>query len=274
MSRHYSQEANQKTYSYAQLVGEAEARSKQVPQKKGGLEFMALRVQVYEKHLELAVTRKITPAEDNLLKLIELGTIGARNSRKQICSKAIFRISDLSMKLGYKEKDKIWKIVKSLHSKGYLIRDKTANKNEEVLGLDPKVFGQVLATKQHDIERKRHLSLVPDDHRLGADESSVEQTDRRSITDGSSVENRRIVGASQTDRRCSSSQDTEIIEEKPLLDSSRLILDSSRWQNRGRETNVSTGEWGKEASRKRSPEEHARILEEQLAGALSGKLIL
>lgn len=139
----------------------ADANQEQEKEKKGkGLEFMALRLDIAEKHLELAVKKKITPAEDNLLKVIQMGTIGARNSRKHICSRTLVQISQLSEKLGYKEKDKIWKLLKSLQTKGYIVREKTINKDQEMIGLNPKVFGQVLADKQHEKEKKRHLTLV------------------------------------------------------------------------------------------------------------------
>ncbi len=167
MSDQNSQEGIQgnKEFSYAGLCERArqkaaEENQKQEDTKGKGLEFMALRLDIAEKHLELAVTKKITPAEDNLLKVIQMETIGARNTRKHICSRTIVQISELSEKLGYKEKDKIWKLLKSLQTKGYIVREKTINKDQEWIGLNPKVFGQVLADRQHDKEKKRHLTLV------------------------------------------------------------------------------------------------------------------
>lgn len=133
-----------------------------IKQTKKGLEFMALKLDVANKHLELAVQKQITPAEDNLLKVIEMQTIGARNLKNQISTKASLRISEISAKLGYKEKDKIWKLLKSLHSKGIITREKTTEKDIEIIGLDCKCFGQVLCDKQHQVEKIRHLTLAVD----------------------------------------------------------------------------------------------------------------
>lgn len=148
-----------------EVLAEAKRRCPGEPkeeQKKGkGLEFMALRLDVAEKHLELAVQKKITPAEDNLLKIIQMGTIGARNSRKHICSRAEFHISDLSEKLGYKTQMKIWALLKSLEKKKYILREKTKSKGLELIGLNPSIFGgQILAERQYEKEKKRHLRLV------------------------------------------------------------------------------------------------------------------
>lgn len=159
-----SQLESQGFSNIGELLAEAKRRTAAAPQeqKKGkGLEFMALRLDVAEKHLELAVQKKITPAEDNLLKIIQMGTIGARNSRKHICSKTTFYISDLSDKLGYKTQMKIWALLKSLEKKGYIVREKTKSKGLELIGLNPKIFGgQILSDKQHEKEKKRHLTLV------------------------------------------------------------------------------------------------------------------
>ncbi len=154
-----------KPRSFAEICEEARkkaAESAQSDNKKGkGLEFMAYKISVARKHLELSVSRKITPAESNLLRLLELGTVGAQNSRSRICSKAEFFISDLSVKLGYKTQMKIWKLLKSLEAKEYIVREKTRSKGREILGLNPKEFGgQILGDRQHQVEKKRHLRLV------------------------------------------------------------------------------------------------------------------
>lgn len=150
--------------SIGELLAEAKRRESENEKKESrkgkGLDFMALRLDIAEKHLELCVQKKITPAEDNLLKVIQMASIGARNNRKHICSRTLIQVSELSQKLGYKEKDKIWKLLKSLHTKGYIVREKTINKDVEVIGLNPKFFGQILVEKQHEKEKKRHLTLV------------------------------------------------------------------------------------------------------------------
>jgi DNA-binding MarR family transcriptional regulator len=157
-----------KEFSYAELCERARLKAAELENsdqtkadKKGkGLEFMAYKLSVARKHIELAVTKKVTPVESNLLRLLEIGTIGAQNGRSHITDKAEFYISDLSKALGYKEKAKIWRVLKSLEKKGYIIREKTRHNDKEILGLNPLVFDQILIDKQHEIARKRHLTLV------------------------------------------------------------------------------------------------------------------
>ncbi len=115
--------------------------------------------------------------------MLEIGTIGAQNGRSHITDKAEFYISDLSKALGYKEKDKIWKILKSLHAKKYIIREKTRTKDKEILGLNPEVFDQILIDKQHEVSKKRHLSLVVNTHDSSVDNT---QNDVDNCTDESS----------------------------------------------------------------------------------------
>jgi hypothetical protein len=134
----------------------SEAESAPGEKKKKGLEFMALRMNVALKHLELAVTKKITPSEDNLIKILELRTIGAFKSDTE------FHISELSALLGYKEKAKIWRILKSLSDKKYIIRTKTHSKDIEILGLNPEIFDQILINKQHEKEKIKRLKIAVD----------------------------------------------------------------------------------------------------------------
>jgi hypothetical protein len=188
------------------------AKAEKEKEKKGkGLEFMAYKLCVARKHIELSVTKKITPAESNLLRLLEIGTIGAQNSRGYICSKAEFYITDLSVALGYKEKDKIWKILKSLHKKQYIIREKTRTKDREVLGLNPAVFEQILIDKQHETDKKRHLKLAVDNTTSGVDNDGNDvdksggeppglPTNHPGTTDEPSAHNRRTVGCTPTNR--------------------------------------------------------------------------
>lgn len=261
----------EKEFSYAELCEEARKRSAEMDanekEKKGkGLDFMAYRIDVARKHFELSVQRKVTPAESNLLLFLELGTIGAQNSRSQISSKAEFYIEDISKALGYKEKDKIWKLLKSLHSKGYILRDKTRSKNREILGLNPEVFSQILIDRHHEVDKKRHLRVAVDNTKQGvdnsADGSSAQPTDRHLNTDGSSGDHRQIVTHPPTDHRLTQTQVSENKDENPALYSSRSIYISSIGQNGNEETHVSQGE------RKREPteqeiEERKRFLMEQ-----------
>ena len=188
-----------------------------------GLPFMSLQFNVLFKRRQLAINKEVTPSEYYLLEEIEIGTIGARNSKYQICSIAEFDLNSLSYNLGYKEKDKIWKLVKSLHKKGLIIRKKTNIKTKEILGLNPKVFGQVLIDSYHQVEKKRHLKLVETPTQYLVE--NKEPTKHLGTTDESSPTNERFVGDEPTKRREISSQHIEIIEEKNALDSFRSSLD-------------------------------------------------
>lgn len=181
-----------KEFSFSELIEKIRQKAEEQhsqgepEQKKGkGLEFMAYKLCVAKKHIELCVTKKITLAESNLLRLLEIGTIGAQNGRSQITDKAEFFISDLSAALGYKKKDKIWTILKSLEKKKYIVREKTRNKDAEILGLNPKVFDQILIDKHHEIAKKRHLKLAVDNTGNGVDNFADEPTNRRCGTDES-----------------------------------------------------------------------------------------
>jgi hypothetical protein len=203
--------------------------------KSGGIEFMSRRMNVANTVFELAVTKKITPAERNLIDIIEMGTIGAKNDSRQFSTKAQFIIDDLSSALRYKEKDKIWKLLKSLDKKGVITREKTRFKNAEIIGLNPRMMGQILIDKLHDDETKR-MGL-----RVVVDNSKDKPTIHPGTTDESSVNHVRSVGSQRTDRPESITQTHEIIDENSLLDSYRLNLDSSRkgfetfsfWKSRG-----------------------------------------
>ncbi len=212
-------------------------------EKIGGLEFMGMRFNIIDRRHELLVNKEITSSENFLLEKIELGTIGARNARSTICSKAEFNLDDLSRGLGYKEKDKIWKLLKSLHKKNLIIRESTRYRGLEVLGLNPVEFGQILIDSQHAVEKKKHLKLAVDNSQNTVDIVEEEPTNHTSITDKSSVNHHQNVGSEQINCRQTDSQPQVIIDEKPLLDSSRLILESFRGRKR---FNLSQGEMGSE----------------------------
>lgn len=173
------------------------------------------------KLIELSITKKITPAERNLLDIIEICTAGAANSRHEFCTKTEFLLDDLSNALGYKEKDKIWSLLKSLYNKKLITREKTRSKNIEKIGLNSEYFGQILINSLHHDEKKRTLKCIVDNSKKGPTECRLD-------ADGPYVVNRRSVGWEPTNRRQSDSQHIDIVNEKSLLDSSRLILDSSR----------------------------------------------
>ena len=264
-----------KEFSYAELCErarkEAEKHQKNIEQKKRkGLEFMGLKLDIAEMHLQLAVKKLITPAEDNLLKIIEMGTIGARNSRSQICSKSEFYLEDLALILGIL-KNKVYVHLKSLEKKNYIVREKTRSKGREVLGLNPKVFGQILPDQQHERERRRHLKLV-DNNPNGVDNSGSPDQPEVQNEDDSDPESghpESLIGtSSETIQDQSQLQVSETVNENSPLDSSRFNLDIFRGQKQNQETNVSILGSGT----KRTPEEHARLIREQIQQAKEGKL--
>jgi len=208
----------------AQVAANNKKESDKIEPERKGLEFMAIRFNIVDKRRELR--SQLKPAENYLLDEIELATIGGRNEKRTIASEAQLYIEDLSNALGYKEKDKIWSLLKSLQNKKLIIRRPTRSKGLEIIGLNPEIFGQILIDKQDAIERRKHLKLVKP-----MNDSKNEHPIRRSETDESSVSIRRSIGHEPTDRRLDQTEELEIIEEKSALDSSRSLLDSSRGQN-------------------------------------------
>ncbi len=261
-----------KEISFSELCERARQRAAEANQqneeKKGkGLEFMALRLDVARKHIELAVTKKITPAEDNLLKILELGTIGAQNSRSQISTKAEFFLDDLAMTMGIL-KNKVYVHIKSLEAKGYITREKTRSKGREILGLNPVIFGgQILNDQQSEKEKKRHLRLV-DKIPFLVDKSEEEDKPEVQNQDVSSPESGPVECQNRTEEVPNQDQNTseipEFTTEKLALDSFRFKLDSLRGQKQ--ETHVSG------LKKKRTQEEHEEILRQQIEAAKAGRL--
>lgn len=254
-----------KEFSYAELCERARKEAekhKDIPEekKRKGLEFMGLKFNVAEMHLELAIKKLITPAEDNLLKVIEMGTIGARNSRSQISSKAEFYLDDLAEKLGIL-KNKIYVHLKSLEKKKYIIREKTRSKGREVIGLNPVVFGQILPDQQHERERRRHLRVVDN----SSDPGATEVQNQEGKDPESGYEESRIRTELDTFEDQNNHQVPEITRENLSLDSSRFNLDVFRGQNK-RDKSLGGDK------NKRSQQEHLQLIKEQIALAKQGKL--
>lgn len=182
---------------------------------------MGLRFNVLDKRYELKRQRIITASESDLLELIILATIGARNAKRTICSKAELAIEDLSDLMGYKTKSKIWSLLKRLHQLKLIVREPTRFKGLEVIGLNPEVFGQILINTQHESETKRSLKCVVN--------NSARKLPKQALTanegKGCNSSSERV---EQTVRLENVFQSNEIIEEKPLLDSFRSNLDSFR----------------------------------------------
>lgn len=171
----------------------------------GGLEFMGLRMNVIDKSLELEISKQINPTESLLLRFIQLGTIGGRNRKRQICSYAEFYIKDFGDLLQTRM-NKVYVHLKSLHAKELIIRIPTRSKDIQIIGLNPSVFGQILVNSQHEIEQKKHLSLVPSQDQLSPKVGPIKSQTRTKL----------VPSQDQI-----ASEPIEIIQEKPLLDSYR-----------------------------------------------------
>ena len=199
-----------------------------------GLLFMGLQFNVIDHRWQLRLNKEISVSEYFLLEAIEMGTIGARNPKHQICSESEFYLQDLSSILGYKTPMKIWKLLKDLHGKKLIVRKRTRSKASEILGLNPEKFGQILIDSQHEIEQKRYLKLVPkppvdnpeqtsDNSENGVDNFNSEQTNHLEETNESFADDKQNVCEEQPDRLQTPSQEVS-------LDCLRLIQNTLRGQ--------------------------------------------
>lgn len=195
--------------------------------KSGGLEFMAIRFNVADKRRNLRVSKEVTPAEYFLLEEIERGTIGAHNAKRMICSEAEFYLKDLAENLGILV-NKIYVQLKSLQKKNLIVRRSTRSKGLEIIGLNPTEFGQVLIDTQHEIEKKRHLKLAVDNSKKSVDVLNKEVLNKEASSPKSGLICTRFGTSLVPIQDQTDTQNIEIIEEKPLLDSSKTYLESFR----------------------------------------------
>lgn len=168
-----------------------------------GAEFMALRANVREKRRELR--KDLTPSQNYLLDDITEYTVNGWSSTKE------FDLDQLATGLGYKTTDKIYLLLKQLHKKGLIIRKPTKYAKREILGLNPKVFGQVLINHQHETEKRKHLKLLP------------QLTKQESTTYEAGVNDLQSVSQSLTDHKLKLDQPIEIIKENRPIDSYRSL---------------------------------------------------
>lgn len=187
---------------------------------------MAIRFNISDTHRWLKRNGLITFSESNLIDEIVLGTVGARNPKSQIVSKMDFHLRQLSNDLGYKDLDKLWRILKSLNSKYLIIREKSDFEGSEILGLNPYFWGQILIDKSHQQEHSRHLKCIVNNSKKSVNTPEAQPTKRPRSTDGSFASNRRIVGSSLPNRRLDTPFSQEIIEEKAPLESYRRVKKS------------------------------------------------
>jgi hypothetical protein len=241
-------DSQQNSYENNGELHGAKQRDEGGKQKGKGLDFMALRLDVARKHIQLMVKKKITPTESAFLHFLEIHTIGADNSRKQICSKAQIYLEDIASELEI-PKSRVYSILKSLDSKSYIIREKTRSKGLEVLGLNPDVFTQILTDRQHEEERRRNLRLAVDNTKNPEPEPKVEdqkqdqeqeQILNQTGTDSVPIQDTNCTNQDQNVNQ-TPSQVPEIIDGRPSLYSSRPNYISSRWQNREPKVSLSWG---------------------------------
>ena len=260
------------TYTLDELTQKAKeetAKLSSKESKKKGLEFMAIRFNVIDKRRQLQREKAITPAESCLLQEIELGTIGARNKKKNMGSQAEFYLEDLSNNLGYKSVNKIWTLLKSLEKKQLIIRKPTRSKGLELIGLNPAVFGQILIDKEHQKEKKRHLRLV-DNSEPVVDKVETPTHEACKPTHEVCAVHTRIESEAPTNRVL-----TEY--ETPPLDSFRPNLDSLKGEP---ENGAKTGEsftllgGSRDAEREAKKEAHRKRVMEQVERVNAGVLVL
>lgn len=172
---------------------------------KGEITFMSLQIRVVRTKFNLSVRKVITPMEANVLTLIELGTIGGQNKFNKFCSLGEFDLNEMNQNLNYKDKNKIYGLLKKLTEKGLIHRQHTSFKNLEILGLNPDVFGQILIDSLHKVEQERI--------RLVVDNSKNEHTNRVVSTHEPCVNHLRSVCDEHTNRVRPDLQASENIEQ-------------------------------------------------------------
>jgi len=196
----------------------------------GGLEFMAVRMNVALKKRELAAKKLITPSEYYLIDEIELGTIAAANKKKQICSKAPFDLDYLASQMGI-SLNHLYNHLKSAYLKKFIVREQTQFKKLEILGLNPEVFGQILIDKYHEKEVKNQLHLAVDNSQNSVDNSKGQVQNLYQVST-EVVPNKYRSCTNQVQKLYQTQpQVVENIEQKIVLESSRVYLESFRGKN-------------------------------------------
>lgn len=173
-------------------------------QSMKGSEFMALRQNVITKRRELR--SQLTPTENYLLDDIQNGTIGKWDTISE------FDLNDLADSLDI-QINKVYVLLKGLHEKRIIVREKTKYKKLEKIGLNPEMFGQILIDHQEEIRKKKHLKLVPNQNKFSPDLG----------LDMSKKRNDLVQKKDQI-----SNEDVDIIEENRPIDSFRYTSNSFR----------------------------------------------
>lgn len=214
--KHISQELNESKGKNGEVVGSRIY--------KQGLKYMSAQLNIIDKMDDLEDEKIISSTERRLLNKILLATAAGRNSRGQILTKAELYIEDLSVDLGYKKVNKIWTLLKGLKNKNLITKSRTRSKGKELIGLNPKFFGQILIDSLHADEQRRNLRIV--------DKLKKKHTTQMVSTHNPCGDNTQPVGSDITS--------CVRIEHKDFTDSSRPNQDSLRRQNG--ESGTLTGE--------------------------------
>lgn len=142
-----------------------ENEEKTSDEKQGGPEFMSLRYNVREQRRK--IRRDLKPLENYLLDDIAEGTINSWDSQNE------FDLKILALGLGIKV-NRIYSMLKDLSERSIIVRKPTRYPGREILGLNPAFFGQILTNHQHELEKKRHLTLVWDNLSSDVDNFKVQ----------------------------------------------------------------------------------------------------
>jgi hypothetical protein len=173
---------------------------------------MSLRYNIRRKQKELR--HELPPSQYYLIEEIIDGTVGDWDSTNE------FDLEHLAKQMGYKSTNKLYSMLKELDKKELIVRKSTRYPRREVLGLNPKLFGQVLTNHQTDLEKKRHLKIV-------VDNSQNELTKCEPRTHEVGANNSRSVSEQLTKCVLNQPQVNEIIDKKFPSDSYRQLQISS-----------------------------------------------
>lgn len=119
---------------------------------KKGPEFMALRFNVRQKRKELR--KDIAPLENYLLDDITEATVNAWKATHD------FDINEIARTLGT-SRGRVYAMLSKLKELKIITDEKKYGRLHSI-GLNPEFFGQILIDHQHDLDKKKHLSLAVD----------------------------------------------------------------------------------------------------------------
>lgn len=119
---------------------------------KKGPEFMAIRFNIRQKRKE--IRKKLAPLENYLLDDITEATVNAWKTAHD------FDIHEIATTLGT-SRGRVYAMLSKLKELKIIIDEKKYGRLHSI-GLNPEFFGQILIDHQHDLDKKKHLSLAVD----------------------------------------------------------------------------------------------------------------